>query len=312
MSEGILSQISLGAESVVGTAVVPTVSVPVLPSDGVKIEEEAVGVNAIDTSPALNKDFVKGVREYNGAFEMNAYPQAIGYVLNSALGTDAPTLVASETTVYKHTITEAVTKPSVTIEQKIGTITNRFAGFIASGFTLTIEKGQPVKFAFNGKGMSVASATAITASYETSKVFDWTDVVSITLGGTDVKDAIESITVDYTNGLQSFHGLSGDSDPAQLYVENSEATGTIKAFLDTNMANLETVFSAKTTSALVITLAGDEVIGNGSTNSLVITLPKVVLNTYTLPIDTAYVSLETNYSGAKDATNGFWIARRSP
>ena len=81
MAEGILDQVSVGAESVVGTAVTPAVSLSVLPSDGVVTEEEAVGVEAIDTSPAKNKDFVKGLREYNGSFEMNAYPQAMGHVL---------------------------------------------------------------------------------------------------------------------------------------------------------------------------------------------------------------------------------------
>lgn len=302
MSEGILNQISIGAESTVGTAVTPSVSIPVLASDGVVIEEEAVGVQAINTSPALNKDFVKGIREYNGSFEMNAYPNSIGYIMNSALGLSAEALVASETLVYKHTITESATKPSVTLEQKTGDITNRFAGFIASGFSLTIEKGNPVKFAFTGKAMSSASATAITASYETSKVFDWTDVTSITLGGTEIKCDIESLTFEYSNGLQSFHGLCGSSNPTQLYVENSEAKGSIKAFLDTTTTALETAFTDKTSQALVITLAGDEVIGNGSVNALVITLPKVVLNTHKVPVDTSYVSIEADYVAAQDTT----------
>ena len=54
----------------------------------------------------------------------------------------------------------------------------------------------------------------------------------------------------------------------------------------------------------MITITGDETIGDAAHNSLVITLPKVVLNTYAHKIDTSYVAVEAEYVGAKDATNG--------
>ena len=304
MSEGILDQISLGKESVLGTAVTPSLSIAVLPSDGVVTEQDAVGVEAIDTDPALNKDFVEGVREFNGSFEMNAYPQALGYLLESVLGDSSSALVASETIVYKHTFTEAVTKPSYTLEQKIGSIVERIAGFTVSKLSFELNVGEPLKLTFEGKGLSKSDASAITASYETSKVFDWTDVVSITLGGVDIKCALETLSLEYNNNLQNFHGLCGKADPSQLYVEPSEVSGNISAYLTDEIKALRTAFDSKATQELVITLVADETIGNASNNALVITLPKVALNTYTHSIDTSYVAVESDFVGASDPTNG--------
>jgi len=304
MSEGILDQVSIGLESEVGTAVAPTVSLAVLPSDGVVKEQDAVGVEAIDTDPALNKDFVQGTREMNGSFEMNAYPVGIGYIFESAIGASTSALAGSETIVYTHTFTESTTKPSYTLEQKIGSITERFAGFTVSNFSLDLSVGESVKLSFSGKALSESDDTAITASYETSKVFDWTDVSSVTLGSTDIKCALQSLSVEYNNNLQNFHGLCGTADPSQLYLEPSEVSGSISAYLDDDIKALRTAFDDKSTQSLTITIVADETIGDASNNTLVITLPKIALNTFTHAIDTSYVAVESDFVGASDPTNG--------
>jgi len=304
MSAGILSQVSLGKETTQGTAVTPTMSIPVLPCDGLSVEEEAVGVEAINTQPAKNKDFIKGLRKYVGSIEMGLYPQSIGYVLLSALGSVSSAVKSGETNVYEHTFTENVDKPSLTLEQKVGDIVERYAGFISSGFTVDITTGEQIKFTFEGNALSKADATAITPTYEASKVFDWTDVQSITLGGTDIKDVVSELSIEYANGLDVFHGLKGSSDPSKLYVANSEVTGSITAFLDSNIQALRDVFENKTEQSLVITIKGDETIGSASNNELVITLPMIVLNTYTHKLDTGYVEVSSDIVGGLDKTNG--------
>lgn len=303
-NEGILSQVSVAKETTIGTPVTPTASFAVLPSDGVVTNEEAVGVEGINGNPALNKEFVQGLREYEGAFEMNAYPQAIGYLLASAMGGVASATAAGETVVYDHNFTEVVAKTAMTLEQKIGSITERFAGFIASKFGIQITVGEPIKFTFEGKALSKATATAISGAYETGKVFDWTDIQSITLGGTDIKAAISELTLEYINNLNSFHGLNGSSDPSYQYVEPSEVTGSLTAYLDSNMATQKTAFENKTQQALVITIESDETIGVAEKNRLVITVPKVVLNTYAYPIDTGYVEVSSDFVAREDATDG--------
>jgi hypothetical protein len=304
MAEGILNQVSIGLETTAGTPVVPNVSLALLPSDGIVKEQEAVGVEAINTDPALNKDFVEGAREMNGSFEMNAYPIGIGYIFESAIGASISALAGSETLVYTHTFKEKVVKPSYTLEQKIGNIVERFAGFTVSNFSIELAVGEPIKISFGGKALSEEDATAITPTYETSKVFDWTDVASIKLGGVDIKCALQSLSLEYNNNLQSFHGLCGKADPSSLYLEPSEVSGSISAYLNDEIKALREAFDDKSTKELVITIIADDTIGNASNNSLIITLPKVALNTYTHSIDTSYVAVESDFVGASDPTEG--------
>lgn len=303
-NEGILTQISIGKESSLNTAVVPDVSIAVLPSDGVVTEEEAVGVPGIDTSPGLHKAFVQGLRSYSGSFEMNAYPEALGYFILSALGDVTSGTAAGESAVYDHAFAETVAKESLTIEQKIGSIVERIAGFVVSSFTLHLAVGEPIRITVEGQGMSKASASAITAAYETSKVFDWTDVQSISIGGTDVKSAISEMSITYTNNLGMFHGLQGDSDPAQQYVGNSEVTATLTAYLTSDMKNLQAVFEAKTEQAVIVTITADETIGSAENNEIVITVPKMVINAYSYPIDTDYVEVSADLVARQDPSSG--------
>lgn len=308
MSAGILDQVSIGSESQVNTAVVPTVSIAVLASDGINTVQEAVGVEGIDTQPGLNKGFVPGTREYDGAYSMNAYPQAIGYFLKSALGNSDSDTKAGETIVYEHSFSESGEKSSLTVEEKNGDITNRYAGFIASTLGIEITPGEAIKFNVTGKGMSKAAATAITPAYETSIVFDWSDVQSITLGGTDIKCAISSLSLEYTNGLDSFHGVCSQ-EPSALFVGNSEVTGSIEAYLTSNMAALETVFENTTEQALVITIQADETIGSTSHNELILTIPKVILTSFSTPLDTSYVKVTADIAARVDSTDGLITAQ---
>jgi hypothetical protein len=302
--EGISDQISLGKETVVGTAVTPTVSLAILPSDGIQVKQDTVGVEAMDTTPALNKDFLQGMRDYEGKFEMNCYPIALGWILRSAIGSPNTTAVGTETLVKKHTYSETVAKPSMTIEQKIDALVRRYAGFTVSGWSLEWKSGEPVKLSFEGKALSDATATAITASYETSKVFDWTDISSLTIGGTDVKASLDSFKIEYKNGLESFHALTNQPDPTRLYVKNSEVTGNISATLTSDMVTLRQAFLDSTNKEIILTLVADETIGNASNNTLVITCSRCSLNGYSTPIDTDYTKCDLDFVAGKDTTNG--------
>lgn len=170
-------------ESVFGTAVTPILSVPISPSDGIQINQDVVGIEAIKTTAPKNKRFMLGKAEYSGGFEVAAYVKSIGYFLNSVFGTDTPSTL--ETGVYKHKFTESTTKKSLTVEQVVGTITKRFAGYIVSSVKITGKTGEPVKITFSGMAKSQADASKISATYETSRPLNFADVASILIGGTD-------------------------------------------------------------------------------------------------------------------------------
>ena len=163
--------------------------------------------------------------------------------------------------------------------------------------------GEPVKFSFTGKALSRAEDTAITPVYETTKVFEWKDITALTINGEDVKCAIESLNIEYANNLNVFHGLCS-VEPSQMYVENSTVEGSLKAYLTDEIEDLKDVFLDKDNVEIVITLVQSTTIGNASNNTLQITLPKVNLNTYTHPIDTSYVAVESDIIGASDSTDG--------
>lgn len=303
-NEGILNQISIGVESSLGTPVAPTISLPVLPSDGVKTEQAPVPVEAIDTTPAKNKGFVQGLREYPGSFEMNAYPQALGYLFKSIFGDVTSALEASETAVYKHDFAEVVSKAGLTVEQVIGTSVERFTGFVVGKVTIEGKVGEAIKITFEGRALSVASNTKITPTYEVSKVFDWTDVQSIAIGGTDIKSAIEEFSIEYSVDLNNFHGFASNGEPSILYIKNSEVKGSMNGYQDTNTLGFLTNFRDVDESDLVITIEGDETIGTVSKNKLVVTVPKIAFSKHEMPIDVEYNQVALEFEARKDETNG--------
>lgn len=56
--EGISNQISVKTETTYSTAVVPDFSIPVSPPDGIQIEQDVVGLEAIKTTAPKNKRFM--------------------------------------------------------------------------------------------------------------------------------------------------------------------------------------------------------------------------------------------------------------
>ena len=298
--EGISNQISVGTESVFGTAVAPILSVPISPSDGIQINQDVVGIEAIKTTAPKNKRFMLGKAEYSGGYELDAYVKSIGYFLNSVFGTDTPSTL--ESGVYKHKFTESTTKKSLTIEQVVGTITKRFAGYIVSSVKITGKTGEPVKITFSGMAKSQADASKISATYETSRPLNFADVASILIGGTDFKGYIEDFSIEYTNGLAMFYGF-GSKDPANKYVQQSEAKGSFNMYIDsTSDGNLDD-YVAGTERAVDLVITGDTI---GSTNNekLRVYLPKCSFTKATTKLDFGMNALSLDFEAREDPTDG--------
>lgn len=303
-NEGILNQIGVATESVYGTAVAPELSVPILPSDGIRTEQEAVGVEAIDTSPALNKGFVRGVRNYPGSFALNAYPNALGYFLYSALGAVSSEVVYGESLVYEHVFTEAVAKPSLTVEQVIGEIEERYAGYIASGFNIEFQVGQPISITSQGMAKTVATQEKTSPVYEALEVLKWDEVTEISVDGDDIKAYVESGNIQYSNGLATFVGFGTSNEPTTHYVENSEVTGSLTLFMDGNSVDaLLDKFRDKTEMPIILTVQG-QAVGDASNVSLQVTIPRAAITAYNTQLDTSYNQVTLDFVGAKDLTDG--------
>lgn len=298
--EGIANQISVKTESTYGTAVAPDFSIPIAPSDGIQIEQEVTGLEAIKTTAPKNKRFMLGKSNYSGGFELDAYPKAIGYFLNSVFGTDTTT--TPEAGITKHKFTESTTKKSMTLEQVVGTIVRRFAGYIISSVKISGKVGEPIKVTFTGMAKSQTTATKITATYETSRPLNFADVASILIGGTDYKAYIEDFSVEYTNGLAMFHGM-GSKDPANKYVGPSEAKGSFNMYIDATSDNNLDDYIAGTERTVDIIITGDA-IGASSNEKLRVYLPKCAFTKAGTKLDFGYNALSLDFEAREDATDG--------
>lgn len=302
--EGVLNQISVGVETTYGTPAEPSLSIPILPSDGIRTEQEAVGVEAIDTSPAQNKSFVRGLRNYPGSFSLNAYPNAMGYFLYSALGGVATETVYGESVVYEHTFTETVSKPSLTIEQVIGDLEEKYAGYIASGFNLQFAVGQPVSLSTEGMAKTAATDEKSSPSYEALDVLKWTHVTSIAINSSDIKAHVESGNIEYTNGLATFHGFGAVSGPTTHYVQNSTVTGSLTLIMnETDVDPLLSDFRDGDELPIILTLQGESV-GDSANTALQVTLPRCVINAFNTSLGTGYNQVTLDFVGGKDFGDG--------
>jgi hypothetical protein len=298
--EGISNQISIKTETTYGTAVAPDFSIPISPSDGIQVEQDVVGLEAIKTTAPKNKRFMLGKANYSGSYELDAYPKSIGYFLNSVFGTDTPS--TPESGVTKHKFTESTTKKSLTVEQVVDTIVRRFAGYVVSSVKISGKVGEPIKVTFTGMAKSQATATKITATYETSRPLNFADVASVLIGSTDFKAYIEDFSVEYTNGLAMFHGM-GSKDPAAKYVQQSEAKGSFNMYIDSTSAGNLTDYIAGTERLVDINITGD-VIGVSSNEKLRIYLPKCSFTKASTKLSFGYNALTLDFEGREDTTDG--------
>jgi hypothetical protein len=298
--EGISNQISVKTETTYGTPVAPDFSIPISPSDGIQIEQEVVGLEAIKTTAPKNKRFMLGKANYNGGFELDAYPKSIGYFLNSVFGTD--TTSTPEAGVTKHKFTESTSKKSLTLEQVVGTITKRFAGYILASIKISGKTGEPIKVTFTGMAKSQADATKITATYETSRPLNFADVASVLIGGTDFKAYVDEFSVEYTNGLAMFFGM-GSRTPANKYVQQSEAKGSMTMYIDGTSDNNLDDYIAGTERAVDIIITGDA-IGVSSNEKLRLYFPKCAFTKVGTKLDFGYNALNIDFEGREDATDG--------
>lgn len=299
--EGVISQISIGQESAWGTAVTPTVSISVLPSDGLQAVQEAQDVEGIDGNPAKAKDFFSGKRTFEGGIEMPAYPQALGYFLKSLLG--AVNTTAPEASVKLHTYSETVAKPSLTLEQAIGSnFSKRVAGVVARGMEISAKTGEIVNVKFDLIGKSIADSTKISGAYETRRPFNWTDISTLSIGGTDIKAKCEEFSISYNSNLEVFHGF-GSYDPQNFYAQQSEVSGSMTLILDASTKAYITSLLSTTQAEVILTMQG-ELVGATLKDMLRITLSKCAFTKAETPLDFGYTALSLEFKARRDATNG--------
>lgn len=131
-------------------------------------------------------------------------------------------------TPYTHTITEANTLPSLTVEKAIGSFQSlQFAGCRVNKFDLKAPVGNtPVEISADMMGQSVAvlnTPTAITVANELPYVFA---EAALMIYGT-VRTDVSNTTVTVENGVKETYTYSGQHGPSFLTPVTLHTTGAI-------------------------------------------------------------------------------------
>lgn len=296
----ISNYIGIGKETIFGTPVAPSFYLKINESDGVNINNDIQYVESIVSGVlAKNKEAFKGKIEYEGSFELPFVPQSPTLLMYSALGN--LTTQQLETGVYKHTLIESETKPSLTLEQKIGEIVKRFSGFIVKQFTLEGSPGEYLNFSFDGLAKTQVDQTPSTPSYETHRVLNFADISYFKVDTTDIKSYVEDFSIEYTNNLESFYGL-GSNELVVSYPTPSEISGSFTLLLNSSTKTIFDNMVGLQNKPIEILINGNTL---GSTfYSTKILIPKAVFETAKTSFSTEYDSLEVDFTGVYDEVNG--------
>lgn len=299
MSAGILSQISFGLESTWGTPVVPNKSLAVKPGDGIQTDNDIQFVSSIKAQLAKNASSFKGAVTNEGEYEFDFIPGVVGYFLKSVFGSVSSALSGGETIVYDHTFSEIETKPSLTIEQAVGDIVRRYAGAIASGLKLSCKTGETLVGNTALKAKSSASASKISASYETIRPFNFSDLgtTGFKIGGVAF-DEVENLELEYKNNIEFLHVLASN-EPYFNYAKASEVVGKFDLYLNSDSAAKYLDYLNKTDTSLDIVFTGDA-IGVAANYKLTVTIPKVTFKASSYPVTDDYNLLTVEFEGIYD------------
>jgi hypothetical protein len=300
MANPLLNYIGLKKETAFGTPVSVDKYLKINESDGIQINNDIQYVESILAGVhAKNKEAFKGKIEISGGYELPLTPQYPVLILYSALGGLNTTTI--ETGVYKHTLTEQLTKPSLSVEQKIGEIVKKFAGFRVSNFSIEGKAGEMFTLSFEGMAKNQADATETTPVYESHRVLNFADVSYVKIGGTDFKGKIEEMSIEYNNNLEPFYSL-GSNTLQESYSKPSEIGGKFTMYLDSVSKQIFDDMVAGQTRDIEILINGDTL---GNTNfSIKIIIPKAIFESSESKISTDYNALDVEFQGIYDNTNG--------
>jgi hypothetical protein len=300
MSNGVQNYVGIGKETTYGTEVAPTVYLPIKPSDGIKINQDIQMNEAIKGTAPKNKAAFIGKIELSGSFDSDIYPAFMGHLLLSALGAVNSAVVSGS--VYKHTFTEALTKASYTVEQKIGEVLKRFSGFIVKNLKVETKSGEPVTVSFEGMAKAQADNAGSSPTYETSRAFNFKDVSLVQIGAVDMTAKVADLKLEYDNGLNPFYAV-GDNNLKSQYPTPSECKGSFTMYLDSATLAMMTDYIAKTERALEIKIEGD-IAGGAVKYTLRLIISRAIFTAVSTKLDTDYNALEVEFDALEHATDG--------
>jgi len=273
-----------GSESATGLAVESAFGTPVAATTFLPMTTNGMEYDSGWFSPTLmmgDRDKqvfnLQGEAKNVGTIEGPLFPSNAIPLLVAAIGTDA---VTGSGLPYTHTISQANTLASLTVEKNLGNYQSlQFAGCRVGKFSVKAPVGnEPVMISADMSGQSVAiltSPTAITVTNELPWVFS---EASLTLD-THARADVTNVTLDIDNGLKETWTYSSNHGPSFITPVSLHVSGTIDVVwssLNDSTYGDFTTYENLTLGALSVAFTHP----GGSGYSVTFTCPQVVLTKY--------------------------------
>src|ERR1700733_7069062 len=240
-----------------------------------------------------------------GTISAPFFPTNGAELMVASIGTDA---VTGSSPLYTHTISQANTLPSLTIEQNIGGYQSlQYAGCRVGKMSLTATAtNEPIDVAYDMTGQSVAiltTPTTVTVAPELPFVFA---EGTLTLFG-NVRVDVSSFKIDIDNGLKSTYTFAQEHGPGFITPCTLHVSGTLTVV----WSSLNNTIYGDYTSMINDTLGSLSFVvahPGGTGASLTITCPQVVINKYTNDLKMGDVVMSNlTFEATKSLSSGYTV-----
>jgi hypothetical protein len=243
-----------------------------------------------------------GEAKFAGAIDGPLFPSNAIELLVASIGTDA---VAGTVAPYTHTISQANTLPSLTVEKNLGGFQSlQFAGCRVNKLDIKAPVGnQPVAITADMMGQSVLvlnSPTAVSVTNEIPFVFAEASVTLMTHARADVSNV--QLTIE--NGVKETYTYSGSHGPSYLTPVTVHVSGTIdvvwSSLNDSTYGDFNTMENG-TLGALVVAFAHP----GGGGYSVTLNCPQVALTKFGSTVQEEDVIMSSfTFESSKPLTGG--------
>ena len=297
---GALSATGVGIETTFGTAVAVNTF---LPMTGNTLEADPGYFSPALITGSRDKQVFNmyGEAKFTGAIDGPLFPTNAVQILVAAIGNDVVTGAAAP---YTHTLSQANTIPSLTVEKNIGGYQSlTFAGCRVGKLAVKAPAGnEPVLMTADLTGQSVAVTTTPTAiSIINEQPFTFAES-SVTLA-THARADVTNVTIDIDNGLKETYTYSGLHGPSFITPVTLKASGTFdvvwSSLNDSVYGDFDTMING-TLGALSVAFA------HAAGYSITFNFPQVTLAKTAPDIKMADIVLSTiAWEASKSFTTGY-------
>lgn len=297
---GSLSAVGLAKEAVFSTPVTPTTF---LPDTDCSVEPDPGWFTPQVMQGVRDKQIYNmyGEAKYTGNIDGPLFPTNGVPLLVYAIGTDAVT----GTGPFTHTVSQANTLSSITVEKNIGGFESlQFAGCRIGKVTLKVPSGnQAASITADVTGRQVAVLTSPTAVSVTNEIpFEWAEATVTAFS--NVRAEASNIQIDIDNGLKSTYTFSGQHGPNFITPVTLAVNGSFdvvwSSLDDATYGDFLTMQNG-TVGALSVVLTHP---GTGGA-SIEIDMPQIVISKFKNDIKLTDVVMSTlNFEATRPLTGG--------